>query len=80
MTDEQKTFLELAVIRQLPYDQIAEKTGIPREKFTLWWEELKEEKEKLSKIRQIWSKKCSKIDFWVFYNWYNVAVKKCFYL
>ena len=79
MTEEQQKFLELAVIEQLTYDQITERTGIPREKFTQWWEDSEEERETLSKIRQIWTKKCTTIDFWDFHKWYTIADRQCNY-
>lgn len=79
MTEEQATFLELSVIRQLTYAQITEQTGIPRATLSKWWDDLKEEREDLSKIRQIWRQKCSTLDFWNFREWYTSADRKCHY-
>lgn len=79
MTEEHKTFLELAVVQQLPYEQISSQMGVSRDLLSLWWEELKEQRESLSKVRQIWTKKCSAIGFDTFYQWHCSAVRKCHY-
>lgn len=81
MTKDQEKFLHLAVIEQKKYDEISEIMGIPRSVFAPWWEKCKEEREKLSKIRQIWSRKCQdkNLDFWDFHKWFTSAEQKCHY-
>lgn len=79
MTNQQQKFLQLAVIDQMKYAEIEEEMGVGRKQLSKWWEELKTDREKLSKIRQIWKKKCSEIDFWDFHKWYTNTVRKCYY-
>jgi len=79
MTTGQQTFLRLAVIEQKKYNDIEQEMGIDRLQLTKLWDELKDERELLSKIRQIWTKKCSEIDFWNFHKWYTAADRNCHY-
>jgi hypothetical protein len=79
MTDIQKQFLELAVIKQVEFDKIPLNMDIDRKTVSLWWNELKNEREKLSELRQIWKKKFKKNDFENFFEWYDKTDKKCCY-
>ncbi len=79
MTTDQQTFLRLAVIEQKKYGDIEKEIDVDRTQLTKWWDELKDDREQLSKIRQIWTKKCSEIDFWEFHKWYTTADRKCHY-
>ena len=79
MTDDLKKILELAVVEQDSYDNIAQEMKVTRKQLSMWWEELKEEREKLSRIRKIWQKKCSEVGFWEFHEWYTNAAKECHY-
>jgi hypothetical protein len=79
MKAEQEIFLRLAVIEQKKYDDIEKEMGISRAQLSKWWDELKDDREQLSKIRQIWTKKCSQIDFWEFHKWYTTTDRKCYY-
>jgi|SRR6478735_1852840 len=79
MTDKQIKFLRLAVIEGLPYDEIASKIGLDRKEFASWWEELKDERTRLTLIRDKWKIKCPELKFDEFENWHESAVKKCFY-
>ncbi|MCB9447123.1 MAG: hypothetical protein H6585_02115 [Flavobacteriales bacterium] len=79
MTTDQQTFLRLAVIDQKKYADIEKEMGVDRKQLSQWWDELKDEREQLSKIRQLWTKKCSEIDFWEFQKWYMTADRKCHY-
>lgn len=75
MTGQQRKFLELAVIKQKPYPAIAKQMDVSREQLTNWWEELKTEREQMSKIRALWKRKCKEIPFNAFEDWYTNAVK-----
>ena len=79
MTPEQRSFLELAVVEQYTYAKIEEVMGITRDTMTKWWEELKTEREQLSKIRSIWRKKFRDIGFGDFEIWYSKTDKRCYY-
>lgn len=79
MTEEQHKFIDLAVVRQVPYETISKETGIDKKVLSLWWEELKEERERISKVCQLWRKKCLTSGFWDFYKWYTSAVRECYY-
>lgn len=84
MTDQQKEFLFQAVIEQESYDTISLKTGIDRGNFTKWWEELKEEREELSAIRQLWRSKLGdpaavQDTFDSFHKWFLTTERKCHY-
>ncbi len=57
MTANQQTFLRLAVIEQKKYGDIEQEMGVDRAQLPKWWDELKDEREQLSKIRQIWTKR-----------------------
>jgi hypothetical protein len=78
--DEQQTeFLRLAVVEQKSYGEIEKILGIERKVISLWWEELKEPREKLSAIRQVWQKKCNNLDKYEFIEWHEETEKKCYY-
>jgi hypothetical protein len=79
MTEKQKEFLRLAVVEKLSYDEIAIKLKIDRNLFAPWWNELKEEREYLTIIRDKRQIKCPEIDFDVFKTWFETTEKKCFY-
>ncbi|MDN3689056.1 hypothetical protein [Cyclobacterium jeungdonense] len=79
MTTDQQTFLRLSVIEHKKYDEIEQAMGIDRLQLSKWWDELKVDREQLSKIRQIWARKGFKIDFWEFHKWYTNAERKCHY-
>ncbi len=83
MTNEQERYLELAVIEQRKFDEIAEILKIDRKKVSILWGELKEPRENLSKLRQIWKSKfkdTSNVEsFWKFKSWYENTEHKCFY-
>jgi len=79
MTRTQKQFLKLAVIDQVKYDDIELKLGIKRKDFAPWWDELKEERERLSSLRKTWKSKCQEIDFWTFEKWFKETTKACNY-
>lgn len=79
MTDIEKEFLNLAVIRQLKYEDIEKILSVSRKQLTQWWDDFKIERERLSKIRKIWIKKFENTDYWVFEKWYTETERKCFY-
>jgi len=79
MTQEQKAFLDLCIVEQDSYDIISSKLTIPRVVLTQWYEELKEERQKIAEIRNLWTRKKIKIEFKHFYNWYLSKERKCFY-
>ena len=79
MTETQTKFLRLAVIDGKKYDEIQELLGIDRKEFSIWWNELKTEREYLAIIRDKWKAKCPEIDFEIFENWYLSAERKCHY-
>lgn len=85
MTKEQKEFLDLVIVEQRTYAEVEQFLKIERKEFSKWWEELKTEREKLSKIRQIWKKKfkaAKSKDYTSFYNfkrWYEKTNKACHY-
>lgn len=73
-------FLKLAVVDQLPYSKISEILGLEQKELSRLWEEHKEEREALSKIRSIYKrKKITDLDFWDFHQWYTTAERKCHY-
>jgi|TARA_B110001469_G_C9427678_1_gene217589 hypothetical protein len=78
MKAEQK-FIQLKVIEQKKYSDIEKEMGVNRAQLTKWWHELKDVREPLSIIRKIWKKKCNKIDFWEFHEWYIKPERKCHY-
>ena len=79
MTDQQKDFLQLAVIDRLSYEEISEKLNIERSVFAPWWNELNSERSYLTSIRDKWLKKCPDIDFQFFREWYEHTFRKCHY-
>ncbi|WP_339700174.1 hypothetical protein [Algoriphagus aquimarinus] len=79
MTIEQQKFLHLAVVKCIPYSEIEQELGISRKIFSPWWNELKQERLELTKIRVIWKSKCPELSYEDFSHWYQNADKKCFY-
>jgi hypothetical protein len=79
LTKDQTKFLQLSIVDQMKYSDIEQSMGVNRTQLSKWWNELKDEREKLSKVRQVWAKKCSEIDFWIFHDWYTTTKKECHY-
>lgn len=79
MTEQQKEFVDLAVIQLKKYAEISIIMGIDRKILAIWWQELKEEREAISKIKSIWLRKFKCTNFWTFYEWYISQERKCHY-
>jgi 5-methylcytosine-specific restriction endonuclease McrA len=79
ITDQQKEFLDLCMIEQLTYRQIAEKMNVPGSQLSKWYEELKEERLNIAAIRILWLRKKINLPFRDFYYWYLKHEKKCVY-
>lgn len=83
MIEKQDQYLKLAVIEQKSYDEITKILEIDRTLVSQWWDELKVQREYLSKLRKIWKAKFENTEttdsFWEFKNWYEKTGKKCFY-
>lgn len=76
---KQEKFLQLKVVEQMKYADIEKKMGVNRAQLTEWWRELKDYREPLIEIRNIWKKKCPQLDFWEFHNWFTKTKRKCHY-
>lgn len=79
MTDKQNIFLELAVIKQLKYNDISNELKVDQKTLSKWWDELKIEIEQLSDLRKLWTKKCKTADFWDFKKWFDTQERTCHY-
>lgn len=79
MTDDQKEFLRLHVINQEKYEVIREKLKVSKSTLSEWYEELREERNKIAKVRAVWGKKKFTVNFESFYNWYMALDRKCEY-
>ncbi len=83
MTELQEKYLELAVIEQKKFDEIAHILQIDRKEVSRLWDELKEPREKLSELRKLWKSKFKEnkdtSSFWDFNDWYEKTEQKCFY-
>jgi predicted DNA-binding protein YlxM (UPF0122 family) len=79
MTDKQQEFLRLYTICELKYDEISERLDVPKTTISVWFEELKSEREQILKIKTIWRNKKITKDFEHFYNWYLALERKCTY-
>lgn len=79
MTKQQETFLELAILDQMKYADISRKMNVDPRTLSIWWDELKTEREKLSAHRQLWRSKCKTASFWDFKFWLESSERKCFY-
>lgn len=79
MEEKKRLFLHLAVIKKLTYSEIEKIIGVKRSCFSKWWEELKEERVYLTRIRNLWQNKCPLILFYDFKEWYEAIERKCYY-
>jgi 5-methylcytosine-specific restriction endonuclease McrA len=79
MTKQQEDFLELSILEQMKYADISKKMNVDQKTLSIWWDELKTEREKLSTYRQIWKSKCKTASFWDFKIWHESAERKCYY-
>ena len=79
MTEQQKEFVDLAIIQLKKYDEISLIMGIDRKLLSIWWAEIKEERETISKIKSIWLRKFKRINFWTFYDWLISQERSCHY-
>lgn len=79
MIDLKQEFLRLNVVKQIDYKTISEILNVPNTTLTKWYEELKTEREKIAKIRTVWTKKKFTPIFEDFYNWYIKLDRKCEY-
>lgn len=79
MTDEQKEFLRLHLICDVNYDTISERLNVTRQILSAWYEELKPEREIISKSKTIWNRKKFTDKFEDFYKWYLDLNRQCHY-
>lgn len=79
MEEKKKEFLRLAVIQGEHYDHIEQILGLKRTVFAPWWDELKEERLKLTKVRALWKRKCPDLTFDEFASRYEEIGNNCFY-
>ena len=79
MTDQQKEFLHLCIVEQMSYKLIAQRLDLPNSTLADWYEELKDERLKITEIRNLWTRKKIKMEFANFYKWYLSHERKCFY-
>lgn len=79
MTDTKQEFLRLNIVKQLNYKTVSEILNVPNATLSKWYEELKIEREKIAKIRAVWTKKKFTPNFEDFYNWYLARDRKCEY-
>lgn len=83
MTDFELEYLKLAVIEQKRFDEICVILGIDRTEVSKYWGVLKDQREYLSGLRNIWKTKFENTEttecFWEFKKWYETSEKKCFY-
>lgn len=79
MTKQQEEFLELAILDQMKYADISKKMNVAQKKLSIWWDELKIERETLSNLRLIWKNKCETANFSDFKVWYESTEQKCYY-
>lgn len=79
MTEKQEKFLRLSVIEGMYYSDIEKELDVSRSVLTQWWDELKLERLRLTKIKNIWKAKAIEMTFDEFSNWYNKTKKKCHY-
>ncbi|MFA9392550.1 MAG: hypothetical protein ACERKD_22255 [Prolixibacteraceae bacterium] len=79
MTEQQEQFLHLCLVEQTDYKTISQKLNVPRPTLTVWYEELKAERQKIAQIRILWTRKKISIPFSEFYNWYLTHNEKCAY-
>lgn len=79
MTKQQEEFLELAILDQMKYAKISKKINVDQKTLSIWWVELKSERETLSTLRQIWKNKCETASFWDFKVWFESSERKCYY-
>ncbi len=79
MTDQQQEFLRLYIVRQQSYNAVSEQMNLPRETLLNWYEELEEEREKITKIRNKWARNKILPVFEDYYQWYLDQESKCDY-
>ncbi len=79
MTDQQQEFLRLCIIEQEKYKDIAVKLNVPNSTLTQWYEELKEERQAIADIRNLYTRKKINLPFSEFYSWYIAPERKCHY-
>lgn len=83
MTELELKYLKLAVIEQKKFDEICIILGIERTEVSKFWGELKDQREYLSGLRNIWKTKFENTEttesFWEFKKWHETTEKKCYY-
>lgn len=79
LSKDERRFLELAIHEQMKYADIEKEMGVEGSQLSIWWKDLEADREELSAIRKLWSKKCNAVDFWDFHKWYCSADRECHY-
>jgi hypothetical protein len=79
MTEQQEQFLNLCIVEQMKFKEIAVKLDVPNSTISSWYEELKEERKAIATIRNLYSRKKIEMPFSDFYKWYLSHERKCFY-
>ncbi|AEV34365.1 hypothetical protein Oweho_3416 [Owenweeksia hongkongensis DSM 17368] len=79
MTKDQETFLYRALIKGDKYADIASDLDLPSKTLSIWWEELKPQREHIAEIRTRWKAKCQDLPYEEFRDWYESTPKQCHY-
>ncbi len=79
MTEQQKEFLRLYLIKAIKIKDVANLMKLPKSDLTQWYEELKVERNKIARIKNTWTRKKFTADFEEFYNWITNKERKCDY-
>jgi hypothetical protein len=79
MTEQQKEFLRLHVICDVDYNTISQKINVPKSTLSKWYEDLRSERERIARIKTVWTKKKFTPVFEDFYNKYLAMERKCEY-
>jgi hypothetical protein len=79
MTEQEKEFLRLHVINQIKLVEVAALLNLSSKTLSLWYEQLRDEREAITKIRKLWLRKRFSCEFEVFYYWLAELERKCEY-
>ena len=79
MTDPQKEFLHRHLVEGELYQTIINQMGVTRQELSLWYEELKPQRDIIASIRALWLRKQQTGNFPAFYAWYIAQKRICTY-
>lgn len=79
LSQKQRLYLRIVFIEGKTHEVAAQEMGVAKSELSGMWEALKEERERLQPIRDLWARKCKDVPFEKFEAAYLNTIPQCHY-